>query len=58
MLEKGAVPKQTLSVVDMIALILGVVIGTGIYKTPSMIAANTGKADVFFSPGWQAGSFL
>jgi basic amino acid/polyamine antiporter, APA family len=56
-LEKGTVPKQTLSVVDMIALILGVVIGTGIFKTPSMIAANTGKTDVFFL-AWLAGGII
>ena len=56
-LEKGTVPKQTLSVVDMIALILGVVIGTGIFKPPSMIAANTGKTDVFFL-AWLAGGII
>jgi len=56
-LEKGAVPKQTLSVTDMIALIVGVVIGIGIFKTPSMIAANTGRADVFFLT-WLAGGII
>jgi amino acid transporter len=56
-LEKGAVPKQTISVTDMIALIVGVVIGTGIFKTPSMIAANTGRADVFFL-AWLAGGVI
>jgi basic amino acid/polyamine antiporter, APA family len=57
MLEKVAVPKQTLSVTDMIALIVGVVIGTGIFKTPSLIAANTGRADVFFL-AWLAGGII
>ena len=56
-LEKGAVPKQTISMVDMIALIVGVVIGTGIFKTPSLIAANTGRADVFFL-AWLAGGVI
>ncbi len=42
---------------DMIALIVGVVIGTGIFKTPSMIAANTGRADVFFL-AWLAGGAI
>jgi len=46
--EKEIVPKQTFSVTDVIALIVGVVIGTGIFKTPSIIAGNTGRTDVFF----------
>lgn len=41
----------------MIALIVGVVIGTGIFKTPSMIAANTGREDVFFL-AWAAGGAI
>lgn len=56
-LEKSAVPKQTLSVVDMIALILGVSIGTGIFKTPSLIAANTGEVNVFIL-AWLAGGII
>jgi amino acid transporter len=56
-LEKGAVPKQTISMGDMIALIVGVVIGTGIFKTPSLIAANTGREDVFFL-AWVAGGVI
>lgn len=57
MLEKGGVPKQTFSVTDIIALIVGVVIGIGIFKTPSMIAANTGRTDVFFL-AWLAGGMI
>jgi amino acid transporter len=56
-LEKEGVPKQTFSVTDMIALIVGVVIGVGIFKTPSMIAANTGRMDVFFL-AWLAGGMI
>jgi APA family basic amino acid/polyamine antiporter len=56
-LEKGIVPKQTFSITDVIALIVGVVIGTGIFKTPSMIAANTGRTDVFFL-AWLAGGII
>ncbi len=43
-----AAPRRTLSVIDAVALIIGVVIGTGIFKTPSLIAANTGDNAVFF----------
>ena len=57
MVIKGAVPKQSLSLADAIALIVGVVIGIGIFKTPSMIAANTGREDVFFL-AWLAGGII
>jgi APA family basic amino acid/polyamine antiporter len=56
-LERGTVPKQTFSVTDSIALIVGIVIGTGIFKTPSMIAANTGRTDVFLL-AWLAGGVI
>ncbi|MGE5842033.1 MAG: APC family permease, partial [Deltaproteobacteria bacterium] len=57
MMGKGAGPKQTISVTDAIALIVGVVIGIGIFKTPSMIAANTGRNDVFLL-AWLAGGVI
>lgn len=40
-------PQKTLSISDGVALIIGVVIGTGIFKTPSLVAANTGDNFVF-----------
>ncbi len=57
MIEKEAVPKQTISVTDAIALIVGVVIGVGIFKTPSMIAAHTGREDSFLL-AWLAGGVI
>jgi amino acid transporter len=33
---------------DTIALIVGIVVGVGIFKTPSLIAANTGGNGLFF----------
>ena len=57
MVNKGAVPKQTLSLADAIALIVGVVIGVGIFKTHSMIAAHTGREDVFLL-AWLAGGII
>ena len=33
-------PKPTLSVADAIALIVGIVIGAGIFRTPSLVASN------------------
>ena len=56
-MEKGPGPQQTISVTDAIALIVGVVIGIGIFKTPSMIAANTGRNDVFLL-AWLAGGVI
>lgn len=40
-------PKPTLTVVDAMAVIVGVVIGSGIFKTPSLVAANSGSEFVF-----------
>lgn len=40
---KGSEPQKTLSVLDAVVIILGVVIGAGIFKTPSLVAANTGS---------------
>lgn len=39
----GTAPKQTLSMFDAVALIVGTVIGSGIFKTPSLVAAHSGN---------------
>ena len=57
MRDTEAGPKRAISLKDVIALIVGVVIGTGIFKTPSMIAANTGREDLFFL-AWLAGGII
>ncbi len=54
---KKSHPTQTLTAFDLIALIVGVVVGTGIFKTPSLIAAHTGRAD-FFILAWAAGGIV
>jgi amino acid transporter len=33
-------PEETLSVVDAVAIVVGVVVGVGIFKTPSIVAAS------------------
>jgi APA family basic amino acid/polyamine antiporter len=48
MQEQVAAPRQTLSAFDGVALIVGIVVGTGIFKTPSLVAANTGDQGIFF----------
>jgi basic amino acid/polyamine antiporter, APA family len=45
MVIKMTVPKPTLSVVDAGALIVGMVIGVGIFETPALVAANTGTTE-------------
>ncbi|MCC5668707.1 hypothetical protein LC653_33875 [Nostoc sp. CHAB 5784] len=42
--SKLAATKPTLSVLDTIALIVELVIGAGIFETPSLVAANAGNA--------------
>ncbi|HNS77277.1 MAG TPA: amino acid permease [Syntrophorhabdus sp.] len=39
--------KKTLSVLDVVALIVGIVVGVGIFKTPSLVAANAGSVGTF-----------
>ncbi|MEJ8800764.1 APC family permease [Pontibacter sp. H249] len=40
-------PKRALSMTDAIAVIVGIVIGAGIFRTPSMVAANTDSGFMF-----------
>lgn len=40
-------PKPALTVTDVAALIVGVVVGAGIFKTPAMVADNTGSPSAF-----------
>lgn len=57
MLENRTAPKQTLSVTDVIAVIVGVVIGSGIFITPSIVAVNTKRTDIFLFT-WVAGGII
>ena len=57
MQKEVAVPKKTLSLIDGVALVVGVVVGTGIFKTPSLVAANTGSDGVFFF-AWILGGII
>jgi basic amino acid/polyamine antiporter, APA family len=46
MATKVTVPKPTLSTIDAVALIVGMVVGVGIFKTPALVAGNTPSATV------------
>src|SRR3990170_4707622 len=45
--DKDNAPQQLISVRDGIALIVGMVIGAGIFKAPSIVAGNTGSGTEF-----------
>jgi APA family basic amino acid/polyamine antiporter len=50
-------PKQQLNLTDAIALIVGIVIGAGIFRTPSLVAANTAN-DTMFLLAWILGGVV
>ncbi len=56
-MDKVAAPKPTLSVVDAVAIIVGIVIGAGIFKTPSLVAANTAN-EPWFLFAWLLGGLI
>jgi amino acid transporter len=41
--EGGEAPGQTIRVGDAVALIVGIVVGAGIFRTPSLVAGNAGS---------------
>ena len=53
----GALPKPVLSVLDAVAIIVGIVIGAGIFRTPSMVAANTGSEAMYMGT-WLLGGIV
>jgi amino acid transporter len=50
-------PKASLSAFDGIAIMVGIVIGIGIFKTPPLIAANVGSEAAFIGL-WLAGGLM
>ena len=53
----AATPRQTLSVVDACAMIVGIVIGAGIFKAPSIVAGSVATETVFIAL-WVAGGLI
>ncbi len=47
-------PRPSLTVTDAVALVVGMVVGVGIFRTPSIVAANAGSETVFLLL-WLAG---
>jgi basic amino acid/polyamine antiporter, APA family len=54
---RQAVPRPMLSVLDAVALIVGVVVGAGLFKTPALVAAHAGGADLFLL-AWLLGGII
>jgi APA family basic amino acid/polyamine antiporter len=52
-----AAPRAVIGLGSAIALIVGVVIGAGIFKAPSMVAAMTGSAPLMFA-AWALGGLV
>ncbi|HKZ72778.1 MAG TPA: amino acid permease [Steroidobacteraceae bacterium] len=50
-------PARTLSIADAIFVVVGIVIGAGIFRTPSLVAANSGS-DAAFLLMWVAGGVV
>ena len=52
-----AEPKPALSLVDAVALIVGIVVGAGIFRVPSLVAANAGSETAFLA-AWAVGGLV
>ena len=53
----GGQPRPTLTVYDAVAMIVGIVIGVGIFKAPSIVAGNVASETVFIAL-WLAGGVI
>lgn len=45
-IDSTAAPRPALGLRDAVAVIVGIVIGAGIFRTPSIVAANTGSVEL------------
>ncbi|SIT75629.1 APC family permease [Pontibacter indicus] len=52
-----AEPRPALSMIDAIAVIVGIVVGAGIFRTPSLVAANVESGTMFLST-WLLGGLV
>jgi APA family basic amino acid/polyamine antiporter len=55
--EAQPTPRPTLSIVDAISMIVGIVVGAGIFKAPSIVAANVGS-ELAFLLIWPLGGLI
>ena len=57
MSEVDSTPKPTLRIIDAIVLIIGIVVGAGIFRTPSVVALNTPN-EIWFLTVWILGGVI
>jgi len=50
-------PVKTLSLLDVVAIIVGIVVGVGIFKFPSLVAQNVSSPEMMFL-AWTSGGLL
>jgi amino acid transporter len=50
-------PKPALSLIDAVALIVGIVVGAGIFRVPSLVASNAGSETAFLA-AWVLGGLI
>lgn len=50
-------PRPTLSTVDAVGIIVGIVVGAGIFRSPSLVAANAGS-EALFMLAWLLGGLV
>ncbi len=55
--KQQAAPQASLSVLDGVAVMVGIVVGIGIFKTPSLVAANVDSGATFIAV-WLAGGLV
>ncbi|MGE5490077.1 MAG: APC family permease [Actinomycetota bacterium] len=55
--KASSAPRASLSVLDGVAMMVGIVIGIGIFKTPSLVAANVGS-EAGFLEAWILGGAI
>ena len=55
--HKLSSPHETLGLKEAIAIIVGIVIGAGIFKAPSLVATFTGSEGWMFA-AWAAGGLI
>lgn len=55
--ETMSAPRPTLNVIDAVAIMVGIVVGIGIFKTPPLVAANVGSEAAFIG-AWVLGGFV
>ncbi len=53
-----AAPGPSLRLIDAIVFIIGIVIGAGIFRTPSVVAANTPPDTFWFLVLWVIGGII